>query len=62
MDFITLSTDETNIYNVKFCPRAVWLNAWMSRAKNTFIDLGIRIYLYTFQRDISVHLEALVLR
>lgn len=61
MDFITLSTDETNRCNIKFCPRAIWLNMWMSRAKNTFIDLGIRIYLHAFQKDISVHLEVLVL-
>lgn len=45
----------------KFCPRAIWLNVWTSRAKNTFIDLGIRIYLCAFQTDISVHLEALML-
>lgn len=61
MDFITLSLDGTNTYNIKFCPRAIWLNVWMPRAKNTFIDLGIKIYLYAFQTDISVHLEALVL-
>ena len=45
----------------KFCPRAIWLNVWTSRAKNTFIDLGIRIYLCAFQTDVSVHLEALML-
>lgn len=33
----------------------------MPRAKNTFIDLGIKICLYAFQTDISVHLEARVL-
>lgn len=26
MNFITLSTDKTNTYNIKFCPRAIWLN------------------------------------
>lgn len=49
MDFITLATDETNIYDIQFCPRAIWLNVWMSRAKNTFIDCGIRSYLYALQ-------------
>lgn len=43
-DFITLSMDEINTYNIKFCPRAIWLNVWMSRTQNTFIDLGIRLY------------------
>lgn len=33
----------------------------MLRAKNTLIDLGIKIYLYAFQTDISAHLEALTL-
>lgn len=61
MDFITLSLDGTNTYNIKFCPRATWLNVRMPRAKNTSIDLGIKIYLYAFQTDTSVHLEALVL-
>lgn len=50
MDFSTLSIDETNTYNIKFCPRAIWLNVWVSRAKNTFIDLGIRIYFYAFKQ------------
>lgn len=50
MDFIALSIDETNTYDIKFCPKAIWLNVWRSRAKNTFIDFGIRTYLCTSQR------------
>lgn len=42
--FVILSIDETSTHHSKFCPRAIWLNVWMSRAKNTFIDFGIRLY------------------
>lgn len=55
LDLITLSINETNTYNIKFCPRAKCLGP-----KTHSLIWGLRS-IYVFQTDASIHSEAPVL-